>query len=113
VAGEIAVLGVTDKGTLYLPFWRDAVTSESSYFVEAGYKTTLLAGLAAIILRMALGSALAARLTRQKSYFDLCWLVPLKDLLQVGVWFAAFVGNTVEWGGRKFRVRRGGRITPL
>ena len=112
VAGEISVLGVTDKGALYLPFWRSAVTSESSYFIETGYKTTLLAGIAAILLRMVLGSALAVRLTRQKSYFDLCWLVPIKDLLQVGVWFAAFAGNTVEWGGKKLRVQRGGKLTP-
>ena len=113
VAGEIAVLGVTDKGALYLPFWRNAVTSESRYFIETGYQTTLLAGLAAMLLRMVLGCALAVRFTRRKSYFDLCWLVPIKDLLQVGVWFAAFVGNTVEWGGRKFRVQRGGKLMPL
>jgi ceramide glucosyltransferase len=39
--------------------------------------------------------------------------VPAKDLLATLVWFLAFAGDTVEWGGRRFRVDRGGEMTDL
>jgi ceramide glucosyltransferase len=113
VATHVPVLGLTEKGSLYLPIWRDPVTANSSYSVETGYSATLLLGLAAILLRMIVGSALATRLTRKKSYYDLCWLVPVKDLLQVGIWLGAFLGNTIEWGGKKFRLEHGGRLRSL
>jgi len=38
------------------------------------------------------------------------WLAPVKDLLQVVVWAAAFMGNTVEWRGRRLKVRRDGTL---
>jgi ceramide glucosyltransferase len=36
--------------------------------------------------------------------------VPIKDLLNAAVWLMAFLGNTVEWRGRRYRVRRGGLL---
>jgi ceramide glucosyltransferase len=41
------------------------------------------------------------------------WLVPLKDLLQTVVWFAAFAGNTVEWRGRRMQLLRDGTLIEL
>jgi ceramide glucosyltransferase len=38
------------------------------------------------------------------------WLVPLKDLLQMGIWAAAFLGRTVNWAGRKFVVCADGKL---
>ncbi len=38
------------------------------------------------------------------------WLVPVKDLLQAAIWFCAFTGNTVEWRGRKLKLRRDGTL---
>ena len=35
------------------------------------------------------------------------WLVPLRDLLGLYVWFASFAGSTVTWRGETFRVSRG------
>jgi ceramide glucosyltransferase len=40
----------------------------------------------------------------------LFWLVPMKDLLQVAIWFGAFAGNTVEWRGRRMRLKRNGTL---
>jgi len=40
------------------------------------------------------------------------WLAPLKDLMQVAVWAMAFMGNTVEWRGRRMKVRRDGTLIP-
>lgn len=110
---HVHVLGVTDSGEFYLPFFRGAATSDSNFVVETGYSAALLIGIAAILLRMIIGAALAKRLTRNKLYLDLCWMVPIKDVLQAGVWLGAFLGNTVEWGGKKFRIVNGGKVVPL
>jgi ceramide glucosyltransferase len=47
-------------------------------------------------------------LTRSIAHNEL--LVPLKDLLQAVIWFCAFAGNTVEWRGRKMKLRRDGTM---
>jgi ceramide glucosyltransferase len=40
-------------------------------------------------------------------------LVGAKDLFATAVWFLAFAGDTVEWGGNRFRVDRFGEMTDL
>jgi ceramide glucosyltransferase len=109
-AYTVPVLGMTDSGAFYFPLWRDAATADSAFYVETGYSAALLLGIAAILLRMIIASSLAVRFTRQKMYRELCWIVPIKDLLQFGIWFTAFLGNTVEWSGRRFRIIRGGKL---
>jgi ceramide glucosyltransferase len=39
------------------------------------------------------------------------WLVPVKDLLQAAIWVCAFTGDTVEWRGRRMKLRRDGTLT--
>ena len=41
------------------------------------------------------------------------WLLPLRDMLSFGVFVASFLGSTVDWQGRRFRVSRDGVLTPL
>lgn len=41
------------------------------------------------------------------------WMVPAKDFLGAGIWAAAFLGNTIVWRGRKFRLVRGGKLVAL
>ncbi len=48
--------------------------------------------------------------------WDAYWVViftPLKDILNVAIWFAAFFGNTVVWRGVTYRVGRDGKLTRL
>jgi ceramide glucosyltransferase len=52
------------------------------------------------------------RLTRCWGHLPWCWLAPVKDLLQVGLWVLAFTGDAVEWRGRRYRVRRSGELVP-
>lgn len=70
-------------------------------------------GAALLGLRIALGLGLEARFTgRRPGVTDLA-IVPLKDLLQVGLWATAFLRHTVDWRGCRFRVRRDGRLEPV
>jgi len=71
---------------------------------------------------LALITVLVARLAM--AYFMVChvlgvsecrrdlWLVPFKDLVMTGIWFASLTGREVEWGGRRFRILPGGVMQP-
>jgi len=41
------------------------------------------------------------------------WLAPVKDLLQAAIWLCAFAGDTIEWRGRKMRLRRDGTLEEI
>ena len=64
-----------------------------------GEAVRLLAGLASMV---ALGS--------EKLY----WVAaaPFRDLFGFAVWCGGMVGDTVEWRGLRFRLRRDGRLIP-
>jgi ceramide glucosyltransferase len=50
------------------------------------------------------------RLTGSRAHFRRFWMAPVKDLLNVAVWVAAFAGNRIHWGGHRYRVMPGGRL---
>ena len=50
------------------------------------------------------------RLTGSVGHVRYCWMVPVKDLLNVAVWVAAFTGNQIHWRGQSYRVLSGGRL---
>ena len=35
------------------------------------------------------------------------WLVPLRDLVALGVWMVSYFGNEIEWRGQRFKLRKG------
>ncbi|HPX60549.1 MAG TPA: bacteriohopanetetrol glucosamine biosynthesis glycosyltransferase HpnI [Deltaproteobacteria bacterium] len=41
------------------------------------------------------------------------WLVPLRDMLGFFTWALAFLGNSVEWRGSRFRLKPGGKLEEL
>jgi ceramide glucosyltransferase len=73
---------------------------------------TWSASLLLVCLGVRVGAALdlKARLEQKRAQFGLCWLVPLKDLLQTCLWGLAFLGNRVEWRGQKLRLRSDGTL---
>jgi len=50
------------------------------------------------------------RLTGSRAHFRWFWMAPVKDLLNLAVWVAAFTGNRIQWRGRRYRVLPGGRL---
>jgi ceramide glucosyltransferase len=50
------------------------------------------------------------RLTGSGAHWRWFWMVPVKDLLNMAVWVAAFTGNRIQWRGRRYRVLLGGRF---
>ena len=64
----------------------------------------------AIVVKTAAELTAGAILRRQPPRWIHVPLVTVKDLLMVGIWFAAIFSNRVEWRGRTFRMRRGSRL---
>ena len=59
-----------------------------------------------LALRSVGGAILEHKLNRRFNPF----LAPLSDLLRAAFWLLAFAGNRIQWGGRPFRVSRGGKL---
>jgi ceramide glucosyltransferase len=72
-----------------------------------------LTALLLLLTRIALAQKLQFYFTPGRRLISDAWLVPLKDLLQTVVWFAAFAGNTVEWRGRRMQLLRDGTLIEL
>ena len=66
-----------------------------------------------LLVRVGLAQNLQRRLTPGKTLVSPASLVPAKDLLQAALWVFAFAGNTVEWRGRKMKLRRDGTLVGL
>jgi ceramide glucosyltransferase len=71
-----------------------------------------LAAVALLLARIAIAQNLQRRLIEGAQRPAPFWLVPVKDLLQTAIWAIAFCGNTIEWRGRKMRLRRDGNLEP-
>lgn len=69
--------------------------------------------MALLLTRIVLAQNLQRRLTLEPRLISPFRLVPVKDLLQVAIWFCAFSGNTVEWRGRKMKLRRDGTLVKI
>lgn len=41
------------------------------------------------------------------------WLLPLRDMLTFFCWALSFMGNTVQWRGSRFALKRGGKLEEL
>jgi ceramide glucosyltransferase len=44
-----------------------------------------------------------------RSYF---WLIPLRDLVSLGLWFASFTGSEIVWRQARYRLEANGKIRP-
>ncbi len=68
---------------------------------------------ALVLVRILLAQNLQRRLTPDRKLISPFWLVPVKDWLQTAVWLGAFLGNTIEWRGRRMKVHRNGTLEEI
>jgi ceramide glucosyltransferase len=67
---------------------------------------------AVLLLRFALAIVTGHSVARDRRVLSGLWLVPLRDVLALVVWFAGYAGHTVVWRGQRFLLKNGG-LTPL
>jgi ceramide glucosyltransferase len=75
-----------------------------------GIRNGAIAAMICLLVRITLAQNLQRRFTPERNLVSPFWLVPVKDLLQAAIWFCSFAGNTVEWRGRKMKLRRDGTL---
>jgi len=63
-----------------------------------------------ILARIFIGGDLQRRLNQDSKTKSYHWLVPIKDLLQTAIWLCAFAGNTIEWRGQRFQLKKDGTL---
>ena len=71
----------------------------------SAWSWAVLAG--ALFLRYAVAWAVGAKILSDSQVRKYGWLIPLRDLIAVGVWIASLFGHTVIWRGEKFRLKNG------
>jgi ceramide glucosyltransferase len=64
----------------------------------------------ALLTRLAIALAVGKLVVRDKSWFGLLILYPLRDLMGFGFWTASYFGSTVLWRGRRFELLPGGKM---
>ena len=58
-------------------------------------------------LRLALAMMVAAYVLRDHEALPNLWLLPLRDVIAMGIWVAGFAGHTIVWRGERFEVKNG------
>lgn len=58
-------------------------------------------------LRLAQAMTVGAAVLGDRQVLASLWLLPLRDLVQMGIWIAGFAGNTIVWRGERFVLRKG------
>jgi len=81
-----------------------------AWAISTATPITLALLVAAVITRGVVVIDLERRLTGSLPSLSRLWLAPLKDLLQFGIWFAAFLGSHIEWRGARMQLRRDGTV---
>jgi ceramide glucosyltransferase len=59
------------------------------------------------LLRLTMAMTVGAGVLGDRRVLPSLWLLPLRDLVAMGVWVAGFAGNTIVWRGQRFLVRNG------
>lgn len=98
---------ILSNGSLWATLWLLA----SLVGPGGGWASGAAAGL--LLVRIGLAMDLQRRFTPGRSLISPPWLVPVKDWLNAGIWLAAFSGNSVEWRGRKMKLRPDGTLQEL
>lgn len=60
-----------------------------------------------LLLRTVLGFVFCRSVLQDEEAVERLWLLPLRDLIAVGVWIASFAGHTVTWRGDRFQLKNG------
>lgn len=58
-------------------------------------------------LRLAQAMTVGAEVLGDHHVLPSLWLLPVRDVVALGVWVAGFAGNTIVWRGERFVLRKG------
>jgi ceramide glucosyltransferase len=62
---------------------------------------------AVTLARFVSGYVLCRHILNDRQTLGDLWLIPVRDVVGVAIWFASFGGDTIVWRGEKFRLKDG------
>ena len=92
-----------------MPFFFSILSNSTLWLAVWAASGAWVPALTMLALRSLGGAGLEGRFTGRFHASSLV-LAPLSDILRSLFWFLAFAGNRIHWGGRYFRVARGGKL---
>jgi len=90
------------------PFWGLVMAIASGFSLAS---LGILVGVVAA--RIAMAAVVVGVVLRLPEALSDLWMVPVKDLIMAGIWFASLTGNEVDWSGRRYRLLGGGRMEEI
>lgn len=60
-----------------------------------------------LIVRLAVALVIGGSVLQDRQVLSGLWLIPLRDLIAVGIWLVSFTGHTVTWRGDTFELKDG------
>jgi ceramide glucosyltransferase len=93
-------MSILNNSTLWPLLWL-AVARQPAAAVLCG---------ACLIFRSGTALQQQSRLEQTPLRLAYAWLPPVKDLLDVAVWAAAFCGKEILWRGERYRILAGGKL---
>jgi len=60
-----------------------------------------------LTLRILVALAVGGKVLKDRQLVAHLWLLPVRDLIAVGVWMVSFWGSTVKWRGHLFELKKG------
>jgi ceramide glucosyltransferase len=79
---------------------------------RASWLSLALFGLT-LAVRLLMGWLIGVHYLKDRILKTHFYLVPLRDVLSFAIWAVSWFGRTVEWRGRRFEVRRDGRMVQV
>jgi len=64
-------------------------------------------------IRIMMGLVVGALYLKDRAVTRYFWLMPARDLITFALWLYTFVGNKIEWRGKRFKLAKGGKLIPL
>ena len=83
-----------------------------AWAVQPGSGLALAILVAVLLARLASAWASGVLVCRDRVLAKYLWLLPLRDLIALGVWVMSFFGREVVWRDARYRLEPGGKIRP-
>lgn len=74
-------------------------------FSEAAWTLEVFAAMA--VARFAVAIVVGRFVLNDRQILKQLWMLPVRDLIAVGIWLVSFAGHTVTWRGDRFRLKNG------
>jgi ceramide glucosyltransferase len=78
----------------------------SAFICGFSFRSLMVLALS-LTLRILMAWTVGVKVLQDDQLPGALWLLPLRDLVQLGIWAAGFAGDTIVWRGERFHLRKG------